>query len=70
MQTASAVDYDYLRRLVFSLSHNVLDSSRDYLFDTRLTRVLRSQGMTQLEELIAHLKLRKNPILVGGAGMQ
>ena len=63
MQTASAVDYDYLRRLVFSLSHNVLDSSRDYLFDTRLTRVLRSQGMTQLEELIAHLKLRKNPIL-------
>jgi chemotaxis protein methyltransferase CheR len=63
MQTASSVDYGYLRQLVFGLSQNVLDPSRDYLFETRLTRLLRNQGMTDLEELVQHLKLRKNPVL-------
>jgi len=63
MQTSPTVDYAYLRRLVFGLSQNVLDPSRDYLFDTRLTRVLRHQGMTHLEELVQCLKLRKNPVL-------
>jgi len=63
MQTSSSVDYGYLRQLVFGLSQNVLDPSRDYLFETRLTKVLRNQGMTQLEELVQHLKLRKNPVL-------
>jgi chemotaxis protein methyltransferase CheR len=63
MQTAQSVDYGYLRQLVFGLSQNVLDPSRDYLFDTRLTKVLRNQGMTHLEELVQHLKLRKNPLL-------
>jgi len=59
----STVDYGYLRQLVYGLSQNVLDPSRDYLFDTRLTGLLRSQGMTHLEELVQLLKLRKNPIL-------
>ncbi|HEY1256192.1 MAG TPA: protein-glutamate O-methyltransferase CheR [Terracidiphilus sp.] len=63
MQTASGVDYGYLRQLVFGLSQNVLDPSRDYLFDTRLTKILRNQGMSQLEELVHHLKVKKNPIL-------
>ena len=63
MQTSSSVDYGYLRRLVFGLSQNVLDPSRDYLFDTRLTEVLRNRGMTRLEELVQHLKVRKNPVL-------
>ncbi|MGA2887507.1 MAG: protein-glutamate O-methyltransferase CheR [Terracidiphilus sp.] len=63
MQISASVDYDYLRQLVFGLSQNVLDPSRDYLFDTRLTKVLRNQGMTQLDELVQHLKLRKNPVL-------
>jgi len=63
MQTASSVDYGYLRQLVFGLSQNVLDPSRDYMFETRLTKLLRNQGMTQLEELIQHLKVRKNPVL-------
>ena len=63
MQTASIVDYGYLRQLVFGLSQNVLDSSRDYLFETRLTKLLRNQGMTHLEELVQQLKLRKNPLL-------
>jgi chemotaxis protein methyltransferase CheR len=41
----------------------VLDPSRDYLFDTRLTRLLRNRGMTHLEELVQHLKLRRDPLL-------
>jgi chemotaxis protein methyltransferase CheR len=63
MQTSASVDYGYLRQLVFGLSQNVLDPSRDYLFDTRLTKVLRNQGMTTLDDLIHHLKVKKNPIL-------
>ena len=63
MENSQSVDYGYLRQLVFGLSQNVLDPSRDYLFETRLTRILRNQGMTHLEELVQHLKLRKNPVL-------
>jgi len=63
MQTAMGVDYGYLRDLVFSYSQNVLDASRDYLFDTRLTTVLRSQGMTRLDELVFALRLRKDAAL-------
>jgi chemotaxis protein methyltransferase CheR len=63
MQTSSSVDYGYLRQLVFGLSQNVLDPSRDYLFETRLTKLLRNQGMTRLEELVQHLKIRKNSAL-------
>ncbi len=62
LQTAT-VDYGYLRDLVFELSHNVLDPSRDYLFDTRLAKVLRNEGMVHLDQLVNHLKLRKNPLL-------
>jgi len=63
MEHAASVDYGYLRQLVFGLSQNVLDPSRDYLFETRLTKLLRNQGMTHLEELVEHLKLRKSPVL-------
>jgi chemotaxis protein methyltransferase CheR len=63
MQTAPSPSYDYLRQLVFGLSRNVLDPSRDYLFDTRLTRVLRNQGMTHLDQLVNHLRVRKDPAL-------
>jgi len=61
--TNAGVDYGYLRQLVFGLSQNVLDPSRDYLFETRLTKLLRNQGMTHLDELVGHLRLRKNPVL-------
>jgi len=63
MQQASYVDYGFLRQLVFGLTQNVLEPSRDYLFDTRLTRVLRNNGMSHLEELVDHLRIRKNPTL-------
>jgi chemotaxis protein methyltransferase CheR len=63
MATTPGVDYGYLRRLVHGHSQNVLDSSRDYLFDSRLTRLLRDQGMSRLEELVDHLRRRKDPVL-------
>jgi len=63
METSSSVHYDYLRQLVFGLSRNVLDPSRDYLFETRLTRLMRNQGMNHLGELVQHLRMRKNPAL-------
>jgi chemotaxis protein methyltransferase CheR len=63
MHISSRVDYGFLRQIVFGLSKNVLDPSRDYLFDTRLTRLLRNQGMTHLNELVHSLKSRKDTLL-------
>ncbi len=62
MATATT-DYGYLRKLVFSLTHNVLDPARDYLFETRLSKVLRNQGMNRLDELVRSLRAAKNPAL-------
>jgi chemotaxis protein methyltransferase CheR len=63
METAGATDLVYLRALVFDHSHNVLEPSRDYLFETRLTKLLRNQGMTRLDELVRHLRARRDPVL-------
>ncbi len=63
MQTALSVDYGYLRQLVFGYSQNVLDPSRDYLFDTRLSKLLRNHGMSDLAELVHHLRSRKDMAL-------
>ncbi len=38
MEQIAGPEYGYLRQLVFGVSQNVLDASRDYLFDTRLTK--------------------------------
>ena len=63
MEQASSSDYGYLRQLVFGHSRNVLDPSRDYLFDNRLGTLLRNHGMSELEELVQYLRLRKDPVL-------
>jgi len=63
MEQSAAVDYGYLRDLVFGLSRNVLDPSRDYLFETRLSKLLRNQGMSHLEDLVRHLRVKKDPAL-------
>jgi chemotaxis protein methyltransferase CheR len=55
--------YAYLRDLVYGLSQNVLDPSRDYLFDTRLSKLLRNQGMDSLDELVRHLRMQRDPAL-------
>lgn len=63
MTQACVSDYGFLRDLVFSRSQNVLDPSRDYLFDTRLNKVLRNRGMSRIEELVRHLKSHSDPAL-------
>ena len=63
MATVSGVDYGYLRQLVFNLSQNVLDPSRDYLFETRLCRLLRNEGMSHLKELEQRLRMQREPNL-------
>jgi len=63
MEQVCSADYGFLRQLVFNVSQNVLDSSRDYLFDARLTKILRNNGMSQLDQLIRHLQATKDPRL-------
>ncbi|HTB97269.1 MAG TPA: protein-glutamate O-methyltransferase CheR [Terracidiphilus sp.] len=60
MSAASPIDYGLLRQIVYRFSQNVLDSSRDYLFAPRLSKLLRNRGLTHLEELVQLLRLRKD----------
>jgi len=60
---ATLSGYGYLRELIYSLSQNVLDPSRDYLFDTRLSRLLRNQGIDSIGELVQRLRSTRNPTL-------
>ena len=59
----AGTDYGYLRNLVFGLSQNVLDPSRDYLFDTRLSKLLRNQGMSSVDQLVRSLRVERDPAL-------
>jgi len=56
-------DFNYLRQIVFGHSQNVLDPSRDYLFEARLTKLLRNEGMSQISELVTRLRSRKDMLL-------
>lgn len=49
-------DYAYLRQLVLERSHNVLDPSRDSLFQAKLARLIRNHGWGGLHELVEHLR--------------
>jgi chemotaxis protein methyltransferase CheR len=62
-QPVANVDYSFLRQLVYDQSQNVLDPSRDYLFETRLSKLLRSRGLANMEELIQLLRLKRDPAL-------
>jgi chemotaxis protein methyltransferase CheR len=57
------VDYGYLREVVHARSRNVLDPTRDYLFDVRLTKLVRNQGMSHLGELVEHLRRTRDVVL-------
>jgi chemotaxis protein methyltransferase CheR len=49
-------DYTYLRNLVLAQSSNLVDPSRNALFDTRLTPMARLAGVTNLEEFVGVLR--------------
>lgn len=63
MATTASIPYDFLRQIVFARSHNVLDPSCNYLFETRLAGLIREHGMSQLEDLVEHLRSHRNPDL-------
>ena len=49
-------DFALLRSVVFEQSSNVLDASRDYLFELRLQPLLESTGLKTLDRLVACLR--------------
>src|SRR6202042_430144 len=49
-------DYAYLRELVLAQSANLIDPSRNALFDTRLTPIARMAGASNLEDFVNILK--------------
>lgn len=49
-------DYDYLRGLVLDQSANLIDPSRNALFDTRLTSLARIAGASNLEDFVGLLR--------------
>jgi len=63
MATASAVDYALLRRVVLDHSRNLLDPSCDYLFDSRLARLVRNLGLSRVDELAEYLRTHRDPKL-------
>jgi chemotaxis protein methyltransferase CheR len=57
------VDYSFLRQFILSRSENVLDPSRDYLFESRLYGLMQRHGMAGLDELVYRLRLAADPAL-------
>jgi chemotaxis protein methyltransferase CheR len=56
-------DFGYLREVVYAHSQNVLDPSRDYLFENRLAKLLRNREMKHLGELVEQLRARRDGAL-------
>ena len=50
-------DYAYLRELVLAQSANLIDPSRNALFDTRLTPIVRMAGASNLEDFVNILRV-------------
>jgi chemotaxis protein methyltransferase CheR len=49
-------DYAYLREIVLEQSANLIDPSRNALFDTRLTPIARMAGVSNLEDFVSLLR--------------
>jgi chemotaxis protein methyltransferase CheR len=56
-------DYRYLREVVLTQSANLIDPSRNALFDTRLTPIARRVGASNLRDFVSILKTDKEPQL-------
>ncbi len=56
-------DYTYLRKLVLAQSSNLIDPSRNALFETRLTPMARLAGVANLEEFVGVLRKDTRPQL-------
>lgn len=60
---ASPADFSFLRQIVLEHSQNVLDPAKDYLFETRLAKLLRSLQMASIEDLVWRLRVRRDAAL-------
>jgi chemotaxis protein methyltransferase CheR len=61
--TLVAQDVKYLRDLVARNSGNRLDTCHDYLFESRLQRLVRAQGFASVAELVAALRSAQDSLL-------
>ncbi|MGC2299358.1 MAG: protein-glutamate O-methyltransferase CheR [Acidobacteriaceae bacterium] len=61
--SSSSIDYEYLRAVVMRNSGNQVDPSRNYLFESRLQRLLRDRGMHSLSQLVSALRSDAGPTL-------
>jgi chemotaxis protein methyltransferase CheR len=61
--SCASVDFAYLRSIVLEESANVLDASRDYLFESRLQTLLITTGLMTLDRLVAALRHEPDPLL-------
>ncbi|HEY3703490.1 MAG TPA: protein-glutamate O-methyltransferase CheR [Terracidiphilus sp.] len=62
-RTTSAVDFGFLRKIIAAHSKNILDPSRDYVFEARLAGIVRRRGMKGLGELVEYLRSTRDPHL-------
>jgi chemotaxis protein methyltransferase CheR len=60
---AVETDYAFLRQFILERSENVLDPSRNDIFDARLYGLMQKQGMASIDELVAKLRLAADPAL-------
>jgi chemotaxis protein methyltransferase CheR len=61
--SCTEADYAFLRQFILSRSENVLDPSRNDLFEARLYRVVQRYGMSGLDELVQKLRFASDPAL-------
>lgn len=58
--TLAAAEFDYVRKLVLDKSAIVLEPTKGYLVESRLTPLVRKAGCTSLSELVARLRENKD----------
>jgi chemotaxis protein methyltransferase CheR len=63
MMPCAETDYAFLREFILRRSENILDPSRDDLFEARLYRLLQIHGISGLDELVCKLGLGADPAL-------
>jgi chemotaxis protein methyltransferase CheR len=56
-------DYEYLRQVVHARSANLIDPSRNGLFDAKLKPIARNAGASNLEEFVSILRVDQSPHL-------
>ncbi len=61
--TIAAAELDYVRKLVLDQSAIVLEASKGYLVESRLSPLVRKAGCGSLSELVARLRTSKDQVL-------